>query len=306
MPQPMDDAVILVVDDSPDTVSMLNDTLDNEGFSVLVALNGLQAISICKKITPDVILLDAMMPEMDGFETCRQIRKNPLLEAVPVIFMTGLDSQEKVEASFDSGASDYIQKPIRTAELIARINTHIKKSRELKASRELLDSNGLSLIAVQADGTISWTTPLAIKTLEKSGVKKIDLVSELPAFFCSFIDKASLDDEAFIPDSSPAVKVQLNEKRDDIFLLKITEEKPQIDEKSILAKEFSLTEREAEVLFWVSQGKSNKDLALILDISPRTVNKHLESVFSKMLVENRTSAANMALREIATHQRYSI
>ena len=66
-----EDEIVLVVDDSPDTVSMLNDALDNEGFSVLVALSGMQAVSICKKIKPDLILLDAVMPEMDGFETCK-------------------------------------------------------------------------------------------------------------------------------------------------------------------------------------------------------------------------------------------
>lgn len=104
-----EDEIVLVVDDSPDTVSMLNDALDNEGFSVLVALSGMQAVSICKKIKPDLILLDAVMPEMDGFETCKTLKQNPDLESVPVIFMTGLDSENNVESSFNSGAVDYIQ-----------------------------------------------------------------------------------------------------------------------------------------------------------------------------------------------------
>ncbi len=149
-----EDEIVLVVDDSPDTVSMLNDALDNEGFSVLVALSGMQAVSICKKIKPDLILLDAVMPEMDGFETCKTLKQNPDLESVPVIFMTGLDSENTVESSFNSGATDYIQKPIRIKELVARINTHIKKSRQITMSRELLDSVGLSSIAVDNNGNI--------------------------------------------------------------------------------------------------------------------------------------------------------
>lgn len=176
-----EDEIVLVVDDSPDTVSMLNDALDNEGFSVLVALSGMQAVSICKKIKPDLILLDAVMPEMDGFETCKTLKQNPDLESVPVIFMTGLDSENTVESSFNSGAADYIQKPIRIKELVARIKTHIKKSRQITMSRELLDSVGLSSIAVDNNGNIKWMTPKAGQLLDKSGIKKIDVVGTLQA-----------------------------------------------------------------------------------------------------------------------------
>ena len=89
----------------------------------------------------------------------------------------------------------------------------------------------------------------------------------------------------------------LNSK-DSLFIFTVCENKPKIDGPKLLCQNFSLTAREGEVLYWVSQGKSNKDLAMILGISPRTVNKHLESIFEKLLVENRTSAANMALKVI--------
>lgn len=293
-----EDEIVLVVDDSPDTVSMLNDALDNEGFSVLVALSGMQAVSICKKIKPDLILLDAVMPEMDGFETCKTLKQNPDLESVPVIFMTGLDSENTVESSFNSGAADYIQKPIRIKELVARIKTHIKKSRQITMSRELLDSVGLSSIAVDNNGNIKWMTPKAGQLLDKSGIKKIDVVGTLPGFFKKITVKLEEKMEITIPDTDPKLTLKYDNKKNDLFIFSIFEDKPKVDESKLLCDHFSLTEREGEVLYWVSQGKSNKELAMILGISPRTVNKHLESVFEKMLVENRTSAANMALKVI--------
>lgn len=293
--------VILVVDDSSDTVSMLNDALEENGFSVLVALSGMQAISICKKITPDLILLDAMMPELDGFETCRKIRENPQMQSVPIIFMTGLDSTEVVSSSFKSGANDYIQKPIRLTELKARIESHILKAKQLNAAKDLLDSNGISTFAVNLEGGFLWSTPNATKVLEASGFNKISFVNELPLFFKSWLKKAQVGDDVVIKNSKPQLKVKLENENDDTFIFTILKEATKINENEILAKAFSLTDRESEVLYWVCQGKSNKDLALILGISPRTVNKHLESVFEKMYVENRTSAANMALKELSKY-----
>lgn len=293
--------VILVVDDSSDTVSMLNYALEDNGFSVLVALSGMQAISICKKITPDLILLDAMMPELDGFETCKKIRQNPQMQNVPVIFMTGLDSTDVVSSSFQSGANDYIQKPIRLPELKARIETHIQKAKQLNAAKDLLDSNGISTFAINLEGNFLWSTPNATKVLEKSGFNKISLVNELPLFFKSWLKKAQVGDDVVIKNSKPQLKVKLENEKDDNFIFTILKEAVKVNENEILAKAFSLTDRESEVLYWVTQGKSNKDLALILGISPRTVNKHLESVFEKMYVENRTSAANKALKELSKY-----
>ena len=215
-----EDEIVLVVDDSPDTVSMLNDALDNEGFSVLVALSGMQAVSICKKIKPDLILLDAVMPEMDGFETCKTLKQNPDLESVPVIFMTGLDSENTVESSFNSGAVDYIQKPIRIKELVARIKTHIKKSRQITMSRELLDSVGLSSIAVDNNGNIKWMTPKAGQLLDKSGIKKIDIISTLPCFLKKITVKLEEKKELTIPDTEPKLTLKYDNKKNDLFIFR--------------------------------------------------------------------------------------
>jgi PleD family two-component response regulator len=104
--------VVLIVDDSPETLSMLNDTLDAAGITVLVALEGQQALTIAASISPDIILMDAIMPNMDGFETCRRLKENPDLAHIPVIFMTGLTDSESVVRGLEAGGVDYINKPV--------------------------------------------------------------------------------------------------------------------------------------------------------------------------------------------------
>lgn len=290
-----EDEIVLVVDDAPDTVAMLSDALEQEKFSVLVALSGSQAISILHKITPDIILMDAIMPGKNGFETCQEIRKDPSLENIPVIFMTGLDSQSNMLESFRSGAVDYIQKPVRISELVERIKYHVAKARELTDSRAVLDSNGMPCLMVSREGAVRWITPGARAALENAGISHMALFSELQPKIRSFVQKAKPGDSNRLGH----IEIVLSNVRDNgNCILQIKAEKTPQESTEILKERFGLTLREADVLYWVSMGKSNKDMALILGISPRTVNKHLETVFSKMMVENRTAAANMALSAI--------
>src|ERR1700685_809759 len=88
--------IVLVVDDSPDTLRLLTDALGDAGMTVLVAIEGEQALAIVAKITPDIILMDAEMPSIDGFETCRRLKRNKTLAHVPVIFMTGLSVTQDI------------------------------------------------------------------------------------------------------------------------------------------------------------------------------------------------------------------
>jgi CheY-like chemotaxis protein len=104
--------VVLIVDDNPETMSMLNATLSEVGLTVLVALSGEQALTIARRIKPDIILMDAMMPEMDGFEACRRIKADAVIAHIPVIFMTGLSASEDMVRGFDAGGIDYVTKPI--------------------------------------------------------------------------------------------------------------------------------------------------------------------------------------------------
>jgi two-component system, sensor histidine kinase and response regulator len=122
---PPEAATILVVDDNPTNLSVLFDLLSHEGFKVLVAGDGESAIAQVQYVQPDLLLLDVMMPGINGFETCRQLKQSELTQNIPVIFMTALsDISDKVEG-FNVGAVDYITKPLDREEVLARIKTHL-------------------------------------------------------------------------------------------------------------------------------------------------------------------------------------
>src|ERR1700674_4558819 len=99
---------ILVVDDTPDTLSLLTNTLDRAGFTVLIATDGEAALNLLEQITPDLVLMDAVMPGLDGFETCRRLKNDKLLTHLPVIFMTGLSETEDVVRGLAAGGIDYV------------------------------------------------------------------------------------------------------------------------------------------------------------------------------------------------------
>ena len=144
--------VALVVDDSPETLRLLTDALDGAGMTVMVALDGASAMRIVDQITPDIILLDAVMPGMDGFETCRRLKREAGLSNVPVIFMTGLAETEHIVRGLEAGGVDYVTKPIAIEEMLARIRVHLANARLTQSARAALDVSGRYLLAVNRRG----------------------------------------------------------------------------------------------------------------------------------------------------------
>ncbi|NTW25043.1 MAG: hybrid sensor histidine kinase/response regulator [Lentimicrobium sp.] len=126
--------LILIVDDLPENLAVLGNILRNEGYQIAIANNGLQAVSITVTRKPDLVLLDVAMPEMDGLTACSIMKENPLTENIPIIFLTARTDTADVLKGFKAGAVDYISKPFKAAELLARVSTHI----ELKQSRDLI------------------------------------------------------------------------------------------------------------------------------------------------------------------------
>src|SRR6202051_3485171 len=157
--------IVLVVDDSPDTLRMLTDALEDAGMTVLVALEGAQALAIAAKITPDVILMDAVMPSLDGFETCRSLKRNKMLAHVPVIFMTGLSETQDIVKGLEAGGVDYVTKPIVPDELLARIRVHLANARLANNARAARDVSGRYLLATNTSGGVLWCTPQTAKLL---------------------------------------------------------------------------------------------------------------------------------------------
>ncbi len=130
-----DRGVILIVDDTPDNLALLSDALDDAGYMVLVALDGLSALNRIQRRRPDLILLDAMMPGLDGFETCRRIKAQPETADIPVLFMTALTDSEHVVEGFEAGGIDYVTKPIHPDEVLARVAAHLRTARILQSAR---------------------------------------------------------------------------------------------------------------------------------------------------------------------------
>ena len=157
--------VALVVDDSPETLRLLTDALDTAGMTVMVAMDGAAAMRIVDQITPDIVLLDAMMPGIDGFETCRRLKREAGLANVPVIFMTGLADTEHIVRGLEAGGVDYVTKPIVIVEMTARIRVHLKNARLSQSARAALDVSGRYLFAVNRSGQVIWATPQAQKLL---------------------------------------------------------------------------------------------------------------------------------------------
>lgn len=155
--------IVLLVDDSAEALGFMTDALEQSGFSVLIATSGTAALGIVERITPDLILLDAVMPGMDGFETCRRLKANAAVAQVPVVFMTGLTETEHVVHALESGGVDYLSKPINIDELRARIRVHLRNARSAQSARIALDAAGRHLLAVKGDGAIHWSTPQATR-----------------------------------------------------------------------------------------------------------------------------------------------
>lgn len=292
--------IALVVDDSPETLRMLTDALDGAGMTVMVALDGAAAMRIVEQITPDIILLDAVMPGMDGFETCRRLKRSPGLSDVPVIFMTGLSESEHIVRGLEAGGVDYVTKPIAIVEMLARIRVHLNNARVSQSARAALDVSGRFLLAVDRLGKVLWATPQAQKLLAADGAPEDGLRLDLPKPWLEWLEQVHTGL------AQPKVPIKSSMLRNDElrlqymgklgpneFLLRLGRD-TSAEAPAQFSAEFGLTSRESEVLAWLSKGKTNRDIAQILGLSPRTVDKHLEQIYAKLGVENRTAAAAIA------------
>ena len=297
--------LILVVDDDPETRILLTKTLDQAGFDVISAGDGLSALALIDQARPSLVVLDAVMAGLDGFETCRRLKAQLDHAHLPVIFITGLTETEHVVAGLRAGGVDYVTKPIVLEELIARVRVHLATARLAYSAQLALDATGRSLLAVDSKGLVLWRTPQAADLLSGLPLSAAPgpgaLAAEIVQPILTLIARR---DE---PGAAPAT-VQAGARTLEVRYLGRTGSEEFYfrlsapiggSEADILKSALGLTAREAEILVWISRGKPNRDISEILNISPRTVNKHLEQVFAKLGVENRAAAAAIATRIIA-------
>ena len=292
-------SIILIVDDEPANLAALHEALDLEGYQVLVAANGKIALDCIDELQPDLILLDALMPILDGFETCRRVKANPISALIPIIFMTGLTDADHLLQGFRCGGVDYVTKPIKVGEVLARVATHLRTARQASQSRSAIDAVGHALLLTDASGLLQWMSPLAREWLEPDIRAGNQLSPQIVAWL-----KMPLEDDRSTKFSLLVGDVRLNllrldGKGHDIALL-LSKDNFGLEESQPenLILPFNLTSREAQVLYWVAFGKTNRDIGEILNIGTRTVDKHVQHIFVKLNVETRTRAASLALSHL--------
>ena len=257
--------IVLVVDDSPESLGMLNVALNSHGYTALVALNGLQALAIAEKVPPDVVLLDAMMPEMDGFETCRRLKL--ILPQTPIIFMTGLTEVEDIVKGFAAGGADYVTKPISPDEVIARIKRHIETAKLALSAQNALDHAGKNVFCVSESGRLSWATPHVHALIEKTSQDCPSPWASMAPLIENWL-KTDRAENLKIDCFSEPIEIYYERQQEKMHLLRIVQKTEQKNPQD-LQNNLPITKRESEVLYWVSYGKTSWEISLILAMSPR-------------------------------------
>ena len=294
--------LVLVVDDMPDNLSVLHDALDEAGYTVLVATNGEQALQRASQALPDIVLLDAMMPGMDGFEVARRLRADPDTAHIPIIFMTGLTETEHVVAAYGAGGVDYVTKPIRPQEILARMTVHLQSARQARQARNALDAFGHATMAIHADDALTvgkavWQTPLARDLMLRYFEAP---VGQVPPEVLEWLRSQTAGEPRplTVSHDERQLVLSLQQRTADDDWLVVMREVSDAAVVQALQQTFKLTMKEDEVLYWVAKGKTNRDIGDILGSSPATGKKHLEHGFEKLGVETRNAAASLAISKV--------
>ena len=297
----------MIVDDAPGNLALLSEALEEAGFRVLVATDGYSALEQLQYAVPDIILLDGMMPGMDGFETCRLIKANPATQSIPILFMTALGELDDLLRGFDEGAVDYIVKPFRHEEVLVRVKTHLNQARLARRTEQALSGSGLAALAIDPLGQVTWLTPSAYAWLAgsaESGPCKDEGKPALPRPFLDWAlpliqakTQSETDSFAFthVGQVFSAKMSPCHDRRE--FLVFLQKQAGEWDLESLKGS-LGLTFKEAEVLMWISRGKTNREIGLILGNSPRTVNKHMEHIFEKLGVATRSAAIAVVMAQV--------
>ena len=300
---PDKNAVVLVVDDTPENLALLHDALDEAGYTVLVATSGESALQSIGHRHPDIILLDALMPGMDGFQVAKHLKNDVSTQNIPIIFLTGLSDTENVVNAFSHGVTDYVVKPIKPQEVLARIAAHLQRARHFNQAHGALDRlDQASLTVDKVQKSIIWATPLGKELFDKHFGAQAE--PALPNEFMQWLHRAlqAVQEGRDIPvlmergGSRLLGRIQVLDRENEVLILMREESQALI--VASMQEKFSLTIKEAEVVYWMVHGKTNRQIGAILDCSHRTVDKHVEHVFEKLGVETRTAAIGIVMKKV--------
>ncbi len=281
-------AKVLVVDDTPANVSLLLDALTEAGYELLVAESGRSALALLQFNVPDLILLDVMMPGLDGFATCALLKAKAEWRDIPVLFMTALQEPDEKVRAFAAGAVDYITKPAYPPEVLARVAAHL----QIRALQKSLADE----LALRTDAEEQLSQSLDRAIVLTDSTRRIIFQTRLAADLLHkhFPAESTVSLPRALGAAGPLVARLFSESARSDLLMFVLEEPDSAPGPAAL-RTLGLTPREAEVLYWIAQGKSNPDIATILGSAVRTVHKHVEHIFQKLGLETRNAAMLAAL-----------
>lgn len=302
----LSNSTVMIIDDTPENLALLSDTLSESGYRVLVATDGTSALEQIGFLKPDIILLDVLMPGINGFETCKRLKNDASTSTIPVIFMTALSELDDLLRGFEEGAVDYLVKPIRPPEVLARVEAQLNQSRRIKRAEIALQNSSYSVLAVTDNGYITWLPESGRQGLAEcmqgfETVNSYSVGSQLPPpLYSQFLaqleateNNGSAVHEVTQGNLSFSFRImQCQHTKEYLLLLDKRKDAWDLDD---VRSSLGLTLREAEILMWISRGKTNKEMGVILGTSPRTVNKHLEHIFEKLGVITRAAAVSVVM-----------
>lgn len=295
---------ILIVDDVPLNLQMLGGLLQSKGYEVAPASSGAIALEMAQTQTPDLILLDIQMPEMDGFKVCKLLKENPVTKDIPVIFLTAFVETEDIVRGFELGAVDYISKPFNSSELIARVNTHLSlkqatdiinnKNKELTLANENLEelntelknantmkNRMLSMVAHDLKNPLGGIQGLVSFLLSDDRLTKYsDIIESLELMQISSTSMLDLVKEILDSAALEIGRIQLNKdvvSIEDLVKAAVWQNKPNADTKH---QELRLTSLDTADNYFMTQADS-KRLGQVFDNLISNAIKY--SPFSKLI-----------------------
>ena len=318
--------MILIVDDTPMDLQVLAMILGKDGYQIAAAMNGKQALDIIGKISPDLILLDIMMPGVDGFEICKTLKASPDKRDIPIIFLTVKDEMADILSGYEAGAVDYVIKPFNSAELLARVRTHVELKKKRDNEKELI-SRLTSALAEQKQ--VEDALQRAHDSLERLVQERTAELVQKNRQLMEEIGERRRAEEALdiksrnLEESNTALKVLLTQRekdKDDLeervlsniknLVIPHIEKLRRIHKKTrtlahlkilesnlkditssfsqkISSQYLSLTAKEIQIANFVKEGRSSKDIAELMIISERTIDFHRKNIRSKLGLKNK-------------------
>ena len=331
--------IVLIVDDTQIEIQIMTTALSMKGYQTAVAMNGRQALDNVEKIFPDLILLDIMMPGMDGFEVCRTLKGSSRTMDIPVIFLTVKDEIEDIVKGFDAGAVDYVTKPFNSAELLARVRTHVELKKK-KDNETYLISRLTATLAEQRQAEEALrqahdnlelmveerTAELLLKNRQlseeieerKRAEVNLELKSQKLEEFNTALkvllnqrqaDKKALEERVLaniknliMPNIRKLKKTILKKTKSEVYVNIIESNLKKITSsfsQTLSSKYLNLTSKEIQVAHLIKEGKISKNIAVLLNVSGRTVDFHRKNIRSKLGLRKKKGNLQSSLSKLS-------